>query len=50
MEVLDETFELLMELAHDEQLADIPFVFTTAKEGYATDDPAQPAAIDGAVA
>ncbi len=43
MEVLDETFELLMELAHDEQLADIPFVFTTAKEGYATDDPAQPA-------
>ena len=42
-EVLDETFELIMELAGDEHLADVPFVFTTAKGGYATDDPDHPA-------
>ena len=36
---LDETFELLMELAHDDQLEDLPHVFTTAKNGYATADP-----------
>ena len=39
LEVLDETFELLMELADENQLSDIPFVFATAKEGYATEDP-----------
>ncbi len=44
LEVLDDTFELLMELADDDQIADIPFIFTTAKEGYATDDPEQPGA------
>ena len=38
-QVLDETFELVMELGGDERLTDVPFVFTTAKEGYATDDP-----------
>ena len=38
-EVLDETFELIMELAGDDHLSDVPFVFTTAKEGYATADP-----------
>jgi GTP-binding protein len=41
-EVLDETFELIMELAGDEHLNDVPFVFTTAKEGYATADPDVP--------
>ena len=41
-EVLDETFELIMELAGDEHLQDFPFVFTTAKEGYATSDPDVP--------
>ncbi len=39
LEVLDETIELLMELADDDQLTDIPYVFTTAREGYATHDP-----------
>jgi GTP-binding protein len=42
MEVLDETFDLLMELAQDDQLSDVPFVFATAKDGYATDTPDQP--------
>ncbi len=41
--VLDETFELIMELAGDERLHDVPFVFATAKEGYATADPRVPA-------
>jgi len=41
-EVLDETFELIMELAGDERLNDLPYVFTTAKEGYATTDPHVP--------
>lgn len=40
-EVLDETFELLMELAGDHELDDIPYVFTTAKGGYATDEPTE---------
>jgi len=39
LEVLDETFELLMEMGIDQQLDDIGFLFATAKEGYATDDP-----------
>jgi GTP-binding protein len=39
LEVLDETFELLMEMGIDQQLDDIGFLFSTAKEGYATDDP-----------
>jgi GTP-binding protein len=38
-EVLDTTFELVMELASDGQLHDVPFVFTTARDGYATADP-----------
>jgi GTP-binding protein len=41
-EVLYETFELIMELAGDDHLSDVPFVFTTAKEGYATADPDMP--------
>ncbi|MCP3696066.1 MAG: GTP-binding protein, partial [Planctomycetaceae bacterium] len=39
LEVLDETFELLMEMGMDQQLDDIGFLFATAKEGYATNDP-----------
>ena len=39
LEVLDETFELLMEMGFDQQLDDIGFLFATAKEGYATEDP-----------
>ena len=38
-EVLDETFELLMELGVDQQLDDLGFLFATAKDGYATQDP-----------
>ncbi len=41
-EVLDATFELIMELAGDERLHDVPFVFTTSREGYATLDPDVP--------
>ncbi len=40
-EVLDETFELVMELSGEDHLADLPFIFTTAKGGYATNDPEQ---------
>lgn len=38
-EVLDETFELLLELGADEQLDDFLHVFASGKEGYATEDP-----------
>ena len=38
-EALDETFELLMELGADDHLHDFPFIFASAKDGYATDDP-----------
>ncbi len=41
LEVLDETFELLMELAGDSEMSDVPYMFTTAREGYATDEPNQ---------
>jgi GTP-binding protein len=39
-EVLDETFELLMELGGDHHLEDFPHLFTSARDGYATADPA----------
>ncbi len=38
-EVLDETFELLMDLGCDDYLNDLPIIFASAKEGYATHDP-----------
>ena len=38
-EVLDETFELLLELGADEQLDDFLHVFASGKDGYATQDP-----------
>lgn len=37
-EVLDEAFELLMELGADHQIDDFPFVFCSAKQGFATLD------------
>jgi len=39
-EVLDEAFELLLELEGGHHLQEFPFIFTTAREGYATEAPA----------
>ncbi len=39
-EVLNETFELFMELGADEHLADFPYMYASGREGYATTDPA----------
>jgi GTP-binding protein len=38
-EVLDEVFELFMELGADDELADFPYIYTSARDGYATHDP-----------
>jgi GTP-binding protein len=38
-EVLDETFELFLDLGAEEHLADFPYIFSSSKEGYATHDP-----------
>ncbi len=38
-EVLDEVFELLMELGADDKLADFPYLFASGRDGYATHDP-----------
>jgi|TARA_B110000263_G_scaffold114614_1_gene99887 GTP-binding protein len=40
-EVVDETFELLMDLGCEDVLDDFPIIYTSAKEGYATNDPSQ---------
>jgi len=37
--VIDEAFDLLADLGADEETMDFPYMFTSAKEGYATDDP-----------
>ena len=37
--VIDEAFDLLADLGADEETMDFPYLFTSAKEGYATDDP-----------
>ena len=37
--VVDEAFDLLLELGADDETMDFPYLFTSAKEGYATDDP-----------
>src|SRR5690606_37762078 len=34
--VLNETFELLLDLGAEEVLGDFPYLFATSKEGYAT--------------
>src|SRR5262249_1791534 len=41
-EVLDEAFELMMDLGGEHVLNDFPHIFATSKLGYATDDPAKP--------
>ena len=38
-EALDEAFELLLELGGDDHLEDFPYIFASAKDGYATNDP-----------
>lgn len=40
-DVLSETFDLFVELGADDETLDFPYVFTSAKEGYATLDPAE---------
>ena len=42
LEVLDEAFELLMTLGADETMSDFPYVFASAKDGYATTEPGEP--------
>lgn len=39
MQVLDEAFELMLELGGEELVEDFPHIFSTAREGYATHDP-----------
>jgi GTP-binding protein len=41
-EVLDEVFELFLQLGADEKLADFPYIFASGRSGYATHDPANP--------
>ena len=41
-EVLDEAFELFLELGADDELADFPYIFASGRDGYATHDPAEP--------
>ena len=41
-QVLSETFDLFAELGADDETLDFPYIFTSAKEGYATDDPDAP--------
>jgi len=41
-EVLNETFELFIELGADDELADFPYVFASSRHGFATHDPANP--------
>ncbi|MFV1966208.1 MAG: translational GTPase TypA [Pirellulaceae bacterium] len=41
-EVLNETFELLLDLGAEDVLSDFPHIFSTSKEGYATRDPDVP--------
>jgi GTP-binding protein len=42
MDVLNEVFELFIELGADDELADFPYIFACGRDGYATHDPAQP--------
>ncbi|MEX0727725.1 MAG: translational GTPase TypA [Planctomycetaceae bacterium] len=37
--VLSETFDLFVELGADDKVLDFPYIFTSAREGYATHDP-----------
>ncbi|QDT37721.1 translational GTPase TypA [Stratiformator vulcanicus] len=40
-EVLDETFELFMELGADDETLDFPYIFASGRSGYAVHDPAE---------
>lgn len=40
-EVLSQTFDLLVELGADDATLDFPYIYTSAREGYATHDPAK---------
>ena len=40
--VLDRTFELFEKLGADDELLDFPYVFASARDGYATHDPSTP--------
>ena len=40
-EVLNEVFDLFVDLGAEELLHDFPHIYTSAREGYATDDPAK---------
>ena len=40
-EVLDETFDLFLELGADDELADFPYIFTSARDGFATTEPGE---------
>ena len=39
-EVLSQSFDLLVELGADDKTLDFPYIYTSAREGYATHDPA----------
>ena len=41
-EVLNETFELFLDLGAEDRIADFPHIFTSARDGYATHDPNRP--------
>ncbi len=41
-EVLSEVFDLFLHLGADDKLTDFPYIFTSARLGYATHDPAVP--------
>ncbi len=38
---LSETFDLMVELGADDQTLDFPYIFTSARDGYATHDPSE---------
>ena len=40
-EVLDEIFDLFVELGADDAVADFPYIFASGRDGYATHDPAE---------
>ena len=42
--VLDQTFDLMLDLGAEEVLGDFPHLFATSREGYATTDPDRPGA------
>ncbi|MBI3839874.1 MAG: translational GTPase TypA [Planctomycetia bacterium] len=43
-EVLNEIFDLFLELGADDKLADFAYIYASGRQGYATHDPSQPGA------